>query len=223
MPPNSHAKANGTLFGVALNYQGLLLQHMAAFNDAPYKQPPQKPVLFIKTPNTRNHHEGTVACPDNERLQPGPALGVVIGKRASRVNEANALSHVGGYLIVNEFSLPESSYYRPAVKSKCRDGFCSLGPEIVAAADIKDPQQLTIKLYVNGKVVQENTTANQVRSVARLITELSEFMTLYEGDVLITGTPEGRVDVKPGDLVEVEITSLGRLTNTIISEPGDNA
>ncbi|MGJ7473635.1 fumarylacetoacetate hydrolase family protein [Pseudomonas fulva] len=223
MPPNPHARANGTLFGIALNYQGLLQQHMAAFNEAPYKQPPQKPVLFIKTPNTRNHHEGTVARPVDERLQPGPALGVVIGKRASRVSEADALSHVGGYVIVNEFSLPETSYYRPAVKAKCRDGFCSIGPVVVDASDIQDPQKLNIKLYVNGEVVQENTTANQVRSVAQLIAELSEFMTLDEGDVLITGTPEGRVDVKPGDFVEVEITSLGRLANTIVGEPGETA
>lgn len=218
MSRSLHDAATGTLFGIALNYQGLLAQRLPEFNEAPYKQPPVKPVLFIKTPNTRNTHEGTVARPAGERLQPGPALGVVIGKRASRVTEAEALDHVAGYTIVNEFSLPEDSYYRPAVKAKCRDGFCSLGPDLVPAAHVSDPQQLTLRLLVNGNVVQENTTANQVRSVARLIAELSEFMTLEAGDVLITGTPEGRVDVQPGDRVEVEITGLGRLANTIVAE-----
>ncbi|WP_449432175.1 fumarylacetoacetate hydrolase family protein [Pseudomonas putida] len=214
-----HDIATGTLFGVALNYQGLLQQRLAEFSEAPYKQPPVKPVLFIKTPNTRNAHQGAVVYPAGvEHVQPGPALGVVIGKDASRVSAADALDYVAGYTIVNEFSLPEDSYYRPAVKAKCRDGFCSMGPQLVPATDIADPHQLTLKLFVNGAVVQENTTANFVRSIPQLIAEISEFMTLHAGDVLITGTPEGRVDVQPGDTVEVEITGLGRLTNTIVAE-----
>ena len=216
-----HDVASGTLFGVALNYQGLLQQRLAEFEQPPYKQPPVKPVLFIKTPNTRNSHNGDVMYPASvEPLQPGPALGVVIGKDASRVSAADALDYVAGYTIVNEFSLPEDSYYRPAVKAKCRDGFCAIGPDLVPASEIKDPNQLTLKLYVNGDVVQENTTANFVRRIPQLIAELSEFMTLHAGDVLITGTPEGRVDVKPGDRVEVEITGLGRLANTIVAEAG---
>lgn len=219
MPRSLNEAATGTLFGIALNYQGLLQQRLPEFNAAPYQKPPTKPVLFIKTPNTRNLHEGAVEFPEGERLQPGPALGVVIGTLASRVSQADALNHVAGYTIVNEFSLPEASYYRPAVKAKCRDGFCALGPALVPASDIADPQALTLTLRVNGEVVQENSTANQVRSVAQLIAELSEFMTLYPGDVLITGTPEGRVDVQPGDRVDVDITGLGRLTNTIVAAP----
>lgn len=207
--------ATGTLFGVALNYQGLLRSRLAEFNEPPYQQPPLKPVLFIKTPNTRNGDGQPVVMPAGERLQPGPALGVVIGKSASRVAERDALAHVAGYVIVNEFSLPEESYYRPAVKAKCRDGFCALGSEVI---ELADPHALTLKLLVNGEVRQENTTANFVRSVPRLIAELSEFMTLHEGDVLITGTPEGRVDVQPGDEVSVEISGLGRLTNHIVAQ-----
>ncbi|GAB7532056.1 fumarylacetoacetate hydrolase family protein [Pseudomonas sp. 3A(2025)] len=214
-----HDVANGTLFGVALNYQGLLEQRLAEFAQAPYQKPPVKPVLFIKTPNTRNSHDGAVVYPAGiERLQPGPALGVVIGKSASRVSEADALAHVAGYVIVNEFSLPEDSYYRPAVKAKCRDGFCALGPELVPADQVQDPGQLTLKLFVNDELRQENSTANWVRNVQQLIAEISEFMTLHEGDVLITGTPEGRVDVVPGDRVTVEITGLGRLSNRIVAE-----
>lgn len=207
--------ATGTLFGVALNYQGLLRSRLAEFNEPPYQQPPLKPVLFIKTPNTRNGDGQPVVMPAGERLQPGPALGVVIGKNASRVAERDALAHVAGYVIVNEFSLPEESYYRPAVKAKCRDGFCALGSEVI---ELGDPHALTMKLLVNGEVRQENTTANFVRSIPRLIAELSEFITLHEGDVLITGTPEGRVDVQPGDEVTVEIGGLGRLTNHIVAQ-----
>ncbi|WP_198918989.1 fumarylacetoacetate hydrolase family protein [Pseudomonas chlororaphis] len=214
-----HEVATGTLFGVALNYQGLLRSHLESFTQPPYQKPPVKPVLFIKTPNTRNVHGGAVIYPQGvERLQPGPALGVVIGKRTSRVSAENALQHVAGYTIVNEFSLPEDSYYRPAVKAKCRDGFCALGPELVPAAQVRDPHELELKLWVNGELLQRNSTANLVRGIPQLIAEISEFMTLHEGDVLITGTPEGRIDVKPGDRIEVEISGLGRLANHVVAE-----
>lgn len=215
MPRAASEIATGTLFGIALNYKGLLESRLAEFNEPPYQKPPVKPVLFVKTPNTRNGDGQSVVAPAGERLQPGPALGVVIGKTASRVDEKDALSHVAGYVIVNEFSLPEESYYRPAVKAKCRDGFCSLSSEVI---ELADPHAVTLTLLVNGEVRQENTTANFVRSIAQLIAELSEFMTLHEGDVLITGTPEGRVDVQPGDEVIVEISGLGRLTNHIVAE-----
>lgn len=219
MRPALDHVATGTLFGVALNYRGLLESRLDEFQQPPYQKPPVKPVLFIKTPNTRNSHGQPVVYPQGvERLQPGPALGVVIGRSASRVRAADAMAHVAGYVIVNEFSLPEESYYRPAVKAKCRDGFCPLGPEFVPAAEVQDPHALTLKLFVNGELRQENSTANLVRGIPRLIEEISEFMTLHAGDVLITGTPEGRVDVQPGDLVEVEITGLGRLANPVVAE-----
>lgn len=208
----------GTLFGVALNYRGLLESRLEEFQQPPYQKPPVKPVLFIKTANTRNADGQPVVQPAGERLQPGPALGVVIGKRASRVSVEQALEHVAGYTIVNEFSLPEESYYRPAVKAKCRDGFCSIGPVVVPSSEVANPQALTLQLHVNGELRQENSTANMVRSVAELIAELSEFMTLEEGDLLITGTPEGRVDVLPGDTVVVSITGLGQLTNHVVAD-----
>jgi len=210
--------AYGTLFGVALNDQDLFDSLLPTFHQAPYKQPPTHPVLFIKTPNTRNHHGGQVARPMGERLQPGPALGVVMGKAASRVTAQDALAYVAGYTIVNEFSLPEDSYYRPAIKAKCRDGFCALGPNVTPVAAISNPQALGIRLFVNGHIRQQGSTARQVRSAAVLIAQLSTFMTLNAGDVLITGTPPGRVDVRPGDTVAVEIDGLGRLENTVIEE-----
>ncbi|QBZ89744.1 4-hydroxyphenylacetate isomerase [Pseudomonas viciae] len=214
-----HDVATGTLFGVALNFQGLLKQRLAEFEQPPYQKPPIKPVLFIKTPNTRNHHGAEVVHPGHgERLQAGPALGVVMGKSASRVSAAEALDYVAGYTVVNEFSLPEDSYYRPAVKAKCRDGFCVIGPELVPSANVADPHSLAITLYVNAEICQQNNTANFVRNIPQLIAEISEFMTLHAGDVLITGTPEGRVDVQPGDRVEVEISGLGRLVNTVVAE-----
>lgn len=213
------AVATGTIFGVALNYRSLLDSRLAEFKEPPYKAPPTKPVLFIKTPNTRNRHNGEVVFPAScDRVQPGPAVGVVIGKKASRVKKDEALTFIAGLTIVNEFSLPEDSYYRPAVKAKCRDGFCPIGPEVVELSAIEDPNRLVLKLLVNGEVRQEGATGDWVRDISQLLAEITEFMTLNEGDVLITGTPGGRVDVKPGDRVDVEVTGLGTLTNTVVAE-----
>ncbi|QQE91348.1 fumarylacetoacetate hydrolase family protein [Azotobacter chroococcum] len=218
MPQASLDKASGTLFGVALNYRGLLDSRLAEFQQPPYQKQPVKPVLFIKTPNTRNGEGRPVTIPCDERLTAGPALGVVIGRAASRVGVEQALEHVAGYTVINEFSLPEDSYYRPAVKAKCRDGFCGIGAQLASPEEVPDPQRLPIRLYVNGELRQENTTANMVRGVAELISELSEFMTLGPGDVLITGVPEGRVELHAGDRVRVEIPGVGSLTNTVVAE-----
>jgi len=207
----------GTVYGVALNDRRLLEQRLDEFNQPPYQKPAQKPVLFIKTPNTLNRDGGQVAQPRGERLQPGPTLAVVIGRDASRVKAADALSHIAGYVIGNEFSLPEDSYYRPAVKAKCRDGFCALGA-LVPVADVPDPGRLGIRLLVNGEVRQTGSTKDWVRPLPQLIEEITEFMTLHTGDVLLTGTPPGRVDVVPGDTVVVEINGLGQLTNSIVAE-----
>lgn len=205
------------LLGVALNYRGLLEQWRPRFERPPYLQAPQQPVLFIKTPNSRNQDGGRVTRPRGHRLQPGPALGVVIANETRRIHADQAGSHIAGYVIVNEFSLPEESYYRPALKDKCRDGFCVVGP-MTAATAIPDPHGLGIRLQVNHELRQHNHTSNMVRTVPQLLASISGFMTLQAGDVLITGSPEGRVDVLPGDEVIVEIDGLGQLHNTIVAE-----
>jgi len=89
---------------------------------------------------------------------------------------------------------------------------------LIPRDQVANPNQLSLKLWVNGELRQENSTAHWVRDIAQLIAEISEFMTLHPGDVLITGTPEGRVDVLPGDKVEVEISGVGRLVNHIQAE-----
>jgi len=205
----------GTIYGVALNDRTLLQERLPEFAAPPYQKPPEKPVLFIKTPNTLNWEGGQVALPHGERLQPGPTLGVVIGRDASRVPAAQALDYVAGYVIANEFSLPEGSYYRPAVKAKCRDGFCALG-RMVPACEVAEPGRLGMRLFVNGVLRQSGNTSNWVRPLPQLLEEITEFMTLYAGDVLLTGTPAGRVDVQAGDNTVVEIDGLGQLSNTIV-------
>ena len=132
-----------TVFGVALSYQTVLAEHAKTFTEKPYVFLPKKPVLFIKTPNTYNF-SGKVVKPQSERLQAGATLAVVIGKSATRVSISDALSYVKGVVVGNEFSLPEESFYRPAIKAKCRDGFMALSENIVPLSEISNVNGLEI-------------------------------------------------------------------------------
>lgn len=208
---------DGNIFGIALNYKCLYEKLQAQFNEKPYVNEPKKPVLFIKTPNTRNQSGNPVVKQKDDILQAGPALGIVIGKSTSRVSENDALAHVAGFVAVNELSLPEDSYYRPAIKAKCQDGFCVLGTPVAKDA-VTDLNNLTLRVYVNGELKQEGTTANWIRTPAQIIEKISEYMPLNEGDIILTGTPFGRVDLNAGDEVRVEIDQLGSVTNTIQEE-----
>ena len=208
---------DGNIFGIALNYKCLYEKLQAQFNEKPYVNEPKKPVLFIKTPNTRNQSGNPVVKQKDDILQAGPALGIVIGKSTSRVSENDALAHVAGFVTVNELSLPEDSYYRPAIKAKCQDGFCVLGTPVAADA-VTDLNNLTLRVYVNGELKQQGTTANWIRTPAQIIEEISEYMPLNEGDIILTGTPFGRVDLNAGDEVRVELDQLGSVTNTIQEE-----
>jgi len=173
----------GTIYGVALNDRRLLGGRLDEFNQPPYQKPPQKPVLFIKTPNTLNRDGGQVAQPRGERLQPGPTLAVVIGRDASRVKAADALAHIAGYMIGNEFSLPEDSYYRPAVKAKCRDGFCALGNTAVLKMSELSP-----------------LTANELGRLA-----------LEAGQIILGGSFTRPVAARPGDTFHVDYDQLGSI------------
>lgn len=204
----------GNIFGIALNYKGLFNSLKAKFNEKPYVKEPIKPVLFIKTPNTRNASGNTVVKQVEDTLQAGPAVGVVIGKSTNRVKKTDAQAYIAGYVVINELSLPEDSYYRPAIKAKCQDGFCVIG-EAVAQNLVADVQNLELRVFVNGELKQTGNTSDWIRSPRQLIEEISEYMPLNEGDIIITGTPLGRVSLLDGDVVRVEIDQLGAVENTI--------
>ncbi|WP_120429766.1 fumarylacetoacetate hydrolase family protein [Acinetobacter baylyi] len=210
-------KTDGNVFGIALNYKCLYESLRTSFNEKPYINEPIKPVLFIKTPNTRNVDQGCVIKQKNQILQAGPSLGVVIGKSTSRVSQEDALEHIAGYVVVNEFSLPEDTYYRPAIKAKCQDGFCAIG-QVVAKEHLQQVNQLQLCVWVNGELKQQGTTANWIRSPEQLIAEMSDYMILNEGDIILTGTPLGRVDLENGDEVTIEIEQIGKLTNHIVEQ-----
>jgi 5-oxopent-3-ene-1,2,5-tricarboxylate decarboxylase/2-hydroxyhepta-2,4-diene-1,7-dioate isomerase len=147
-------------------------------------------------------------------------LAVVIGKTAKQVKRDHAMQHVAGYTVCNDYAIRDylENWYRPNLRVKNRDAATVLGPWFVDAADVPDPHKLTLRTLVNGQVTQQGSTANMVNDIPALIEYLSSFMTLNAGDVILTGTPDGVVNVKVGDEVVTEIEGIGRLVNTIVGD-----
>lgn len=201
---------------VALNYAGHYEQHVTAFHQPPYKQPPRQPVFFIKPVNTLAGHLDETPCPDGvDRIYTGAGLAFVIGRPAGRVTREQALDYISGYTIYNDFCLAEDSYFRPPVTTKCLDGYGPVGPYIIDREEITDPQDLKIKTYVNGELRQTASTKDMRLETPAIVEALTEFMTLTPGMVVVSGFPPGRVAVQPGDEVRVEIEQVGSLVNRI--------
>ncbi|MGA8943319.1 MAG: fumarylacetoacetate hydrolase family protein [Thermoactinomyces sp.] len=213
------APVSGTVYGTLLNYKGALEALGDEVNEAPYHAPPKAPVLYIKPANTVIGYGMPIPLPQGvSQLEIGAALGVVIGSRATRVRENEALAYVAGYTVVNDVSIPHKSLYRPAIKEKARDGFCPVGPWVMERDAVENPDSLKIRVFINSKLQQENTTENLIRPVRRLIADVTAFMTLDPGDILLAGVPERAPLAKAGDQVRIEIDEVGRLENTIIPE-----
>lgn len=209
-----------SVFGVALNDKKAIEQFIDAFEQPPYNALPSKPVLYIKTPNTYNQ-SGVLRITPELTVTAGPTIGIVFAKKTSRVKQDQAWDYVAGAVVANEYSLPEKSYYRPAIKDKCRDGFLTLGKTLVPLDQITDINALEIRLLVNGQLKQTFNTQQLVRHIPFLIEEISEFMTFYPGDVLLVGTPADRITIHIGDEVQVQADSLGILNDQIMAEQGE--
>lgn len=210
----------GTVYGVALNLRATLDVLGAALHAAPYQAPPRAPVLYIKPRNTLLAHRRAVRMPaDVSEVALGPTLGVVIGATATRVGRPEAHRYIAGYTLVNDLAVPHDSYYRPAIRQQCRDGFCPIGPVIVPARGLSDPGALTIRAYVNGELRLEASFADLVRPIDVLLHEVSAFMTLSPGDVLTVGLPANLPRARAGDTIAIEAEGLGRLENALVAAP----
>lgn len=182
----------------------------------------EPPLIFLKGMNTLVGHLGTTVRPDDaNQMHPECELVAIIGTPARHVTAEQALDHVGGYTIACDYAIREylENYYRPNLRVKNRDATTPLGPWIVDAADIPDPQALRLRTLVNGNTVQDGTTQDMVLDVAGLIAYLSQTMTLLPGDMILTGTPQGVHFCAAGDEVICEIEGIGRLSNRLIAEP----
>ncbi len=207
-------ETQGNIFGIALNYKNLYAALRQQFNQPPYLKEPIHAVMFIKTPNTRNRSGCPVIKRQGDRLTPGPCVGVVIGSNSFQLSADQVNQHIAGYVVVNEWSLFEDSYYQPSVKAKCQDGFCVIGTP-VSKHQIAQVDQLEMRVFINGTLKQSGNTADWIRSPTQIIAEVTQYMPLYRGDIILTGTPEGRVAVQHGDEVRIEIDQLGEVVNSI--------
>ena len=210
---------SGTVYGTLLNYKGVYQALETSMQEAPYQAPPKAPILYIKPENTFTSFGAAIPLPtDVTTLEIGASLGVVIGKTAKQVKQVEALEYVQGYTVVNDVTIPHESVHRPAVKQKARDGFCPIGPWIVDRHAIKNPNNLQIRVMINDEQKQKNNTKNLIRSVEELIVDVTAFMTLYAGDMLLVGVPENPPLAKENDQVTIEIEGIGILKNTIKNE-----
>jgi 5-oxopent-3-ene-1,2,5-tricarboxylate decarboxylase/2-hydroxyhepta-2,4-diene-1,7-dioate isomerase len=179
---------------------------------------PRQPSYFMKPPTTLNGHRGVVRRPAGTRfLNYEGELAVVIGERMHGVGIGDALRYVAGYTCANDVGLHDFRHADRGsmLRVKGQDGFLPLGPELVPAGEF-DPEDLTLRTYLNGDVVQEADASDLLFGVAYQLADLCRLITLEPGDVVLTGTPANSRPMEPGDTVEVEIDGIGRLTNTIV-------
>ncbi|MBV8496861.1 MAG: fumarylacetoacetate hydrolase family protein [Gammaproteobacteria bacterium] len=211
-------RLSGVVYGTLLNHRTALAALGAAVDQPPYKGAPRAPVLYLKPRNTLAVSGAPVAVPAGvDELEIGAALGLVIGRTACRLSPGNALEHLAGYLIVNDVSVPHLPYYRPSVRCKARDGFCPLGPRVVPRTAVANPDALTIRVYVDGERKQAATTAELLRSTARLLAEVTDFMTLAPGDVLAVGAASPAPRVRAGQCARIEIEELGFIESPFVA------
>jgi 5-oxopent-3-ene-1,2,5-tricarboxylate decarboxylase / 2-hydroxyhepta-2,4-diene-1,7-dioate isomerase len=202
-----------TVFAVGLNYSDHAKE--LAF------KPQSEPLVFLKGQRSLAGHRASTERPiDAAFMHYECELAVIIGHTARNVAAAHALAYVAGYTVANDYAVRDylENYYRPNLRAKSRDGATLLGPWLIDGQELGDPQDLELRTLVNGHVTQRGHTRDMIHGVAQLIAYLSSFMTLSPGDVILTGTPAGVVNVAAGDEVVTEIDGIGRLSNFLVAE-----
>ncbi len=188
---------------------------------------PAHPIYFAKFANSLAGHRTDVAAPAvTAKVDYEVELVAVIGRPAHRVPVADALDHVFGYATGNDLSARDLQMRGPQwTYGKAIDGFAPLGPFVVTADEVPDPQALDLKCWVNSELRQDSNTADMIFSVAELVSDLSQVMTLEPGDVVFTGTPQGvamGMDppswVQQGDEIACEVERLGRLVTYLVAD-----
>lgn len=191
---------------------------------------PDQPILFLKATTSVVGHEDNIilpaigpTCVDYEA-----ELAVIIGRQAKSIRPDEALDYVLGYTCANDVSARDWQFDKQKgqwARGKSFDTFCPLGPWIVTKDEIPDPDNLKIRTLLNGNVVQDSNTSQMIFNVRKIISNLSQSMTLLPGTVILTGTPDGvgftrqpPLYLKEGDTVSVEIEKIGTLTNEVINE-----
>lgn len=208
-------------------------QNYAAHAAESGAEPPKRPIIFLKTPNTLAGPDDEVAIPpEAEKVDWEVELGVVIGRPAYRLtSREQALEHVAGYLVVNDLSEREFQLEHSGgqwSKGKCLPGFLPAGPWLVTPDEI-DPGNLRLRSRVNGDARQDSSTSDMIFDVADILIDLSQYMALEAGTIICTGTPQGVAlsgrfpYLKPGDVAEIEIEGLGTQRHAFVALAGNPA
>jgi len=211
LPPLAPQARPRTILALGLNYA----DHA---RELAFKAPPTEPLAFLKGERALNGHRQHTRRPAGVQFMHYECeLAVVIGRTARRVKRGDAYGFIAGYTVANDYAIRDylENWYRPNLRVKNRDGATPLGPWLVDAADIADPMALALQTSVNGRITQRGNTRDMIFDVPFLIEYFSDFMTLEPGDLILTGTPDGVVDCRPGDVVVTEIEGVGALMNTI--------
>jgi 2-keto-4-pentenoate hydratase/2-oxohepta-3-ene-1,7-dioic acid hydratase in catechol pathway len=208
----------GKILAIGRNYVDHAIEGGAA--------PPEAPLLFNKLPNSLSAHNAPIVLPAiSQQVDYEAELAVIIGRRAKRVSEADALDHVFGYTLIDDVSARDLQFGDGQwTRGKSLDTFAPLGPFITTRDEIEDVQALRIEGVLNGEVMQSSNTGKMIFKVAYLISYLSQGITLEPGDVIATGTPDGvgifrkpPEHLKAGDVLELRIEKLGTLSNPVVA------
>lgn len=205
-------KVSGTVYGVVLNDHASVRKIGDALAAAPYKGAPKAPAMYIKPANTRVAESVTVNLPKGAKnVEVGATVGLVMGRAAACLTRANALDAVAGIVLAGDLSLPHDSYYRPAIREKCFDGSLPIG----SIKPLVDLSNLVITTEIDGKIVEQRSLADLVRDPAQLLVDVSEFMTLSQGDVLLLGVSYMAPQAAAGSQVKISAEGVGSLQFSI--------
>ena len=211
LPPLAPVARPRTILALGLNYA----DHA---RELTFKAP-DEPLVFVKGENALTGHRAFTTRPTGvDFMHYECELVVVIGRTARRVQRDDAYDFIGAYSVANDYAIRDylENWYRPNLRVKNRDGCTPIGPWRVDRSDVEDPMQLALQTSVNGTITQSGNTRDMIFDVPFLIAYFSSFMTLHSGDLILTGTPDGVVDCKAGDVVVTQIEGIGALTNTIV-------
>lgn len=207
---------SGTVYGTILN-DTVSLRKIGALDAAPYQGAPRAPALYLKPANTRRESGATVTLPAGaSALEVGATLGLVLGCAASRLTPANALAALAGVVLAADLSLPHGDYYRPAIREKCFDGSLPIGE----VQPLPDLSALVLTSEIDGEVVDQRSLADLIRSPVQLLADVTEFVTLAPGDVLLVGVAYQAPQAGPGSRVRISADGVGSLHFSIAAGSG---
>lgn len=214
----------GTVYGTLLNFRrerDALGERMSA---PPYNAPPAAPALYVKPANTWTAHGRPIALPAAAReVWVFATIGMIIGPQALADATDPAIRSVAGYVLMNDLSLPQPNFFRPPVRCNCIDGFLGIGAEVVPAAQLGDPAGFTLEVRLDGEIAQTVSFADLVRPAPQLLADVSEFMTLRPGDVLLLGSDVldergSRLTARPGQRIDLDARGFPTLSNTLATQ-----